>query len=283
MARTAAHKRSTFLAAALAAVLAMVLALGPGRAHAASAGGTRAAGGASTPAPASSRAQPTSTAHVRSVRITALACTPTTRCSGNPRQVSTHGTLLVTGAGIKAGMVLAFPKAPGARVSRTSPAARLRKARAGLLVDGARQGPLGSRDDPAEPRALHELVRPDLRLPSRAAPAGREGHRAGHRRGHPHGNRPGRPGDVDLVRQPLERRQRPRDTRAGARIGRHHGVREELGRLEQLLEPVLAAARGRTARGRREGVRVAVRVRDATQPARPPSAPRRSPTAPTAW
>jgi hypothetical protein len=122
-----------FLAAAAGAALAMLLALGSALAQAASAGGTQAVGGAA-PAPASSRAQPTSAPHVRSVRITALACTPTSRCSGNPRQVSTHGTLLVSGVGIRAGMVVAFPKAPGARVSRTSPAARVRQARTGLLV-----------------------------------------------------------------------------------------------------------------------------------------------------
>jgi hypothetical protein len=121
-------------AAALVAVLATALALDPAGAAAVSAGGTQAAGGAATPAPAGSRAQPTSSLHVRTVRITALSCTPAAHCSGNPRQVSTHGTLLVSGVGIRAGMVLAFPRAPGARISRSSPTARLRQARTGLLA-----------------------------------------------------------------------------------------------------------------------------------------------------
>ena len=59
---------------------------------------------------------------------------PVAHCSANPHQVSTHGTLLLKGIGLKAGMVVAFPKSPGARISRTSPAAHLRNTSAGLLV-----------------------------------------------------------------------------------------------------------------------------------------------------
>jgi len=68
------------------------------------------------------------------VRITSVSCVPSARCSGNPHQVSTHGTLLLAGTGLKAGMVVAFPQAPGAHISRTSPASRLRRTSTGLLV-----------------------------------------------------------------------------------------------------------------------------------------------------
>ncbi len=133
-ASTAAHKPMAYLATALAALL--VLALSPARAaHAASSGGTQAVGeSALTSAPAASGPTGKASLHVTSVRISTVSCTPTSRCSGNPHQVSTHGTLLIAGTGLKPGMVLAFPHAPGARLSRSSPASRLRKASAGLLV-----------------------------------------------------------------------------------------------------------------------------------------------------
>lgn len=73
-------------------------------------------------------------AHVKSVRITSVSCTPEPDCSANPRQVSTHGTLLVKGVGLQAGMVLAFPKVPGARVTSASPSTRLRATSIGLLA-----------------------------------------------------------------------------------------------------------------------------------------------------
>ncbi|HXB14419.1 MAG TPA: peptidoglycan-binding protein [Solirubrobacteraceae bacterium] len=73
-------------------------------------------------------------AHVTSVRITGVACTPSQHCTGNPRQVSTHGTLLIKGVGLKAGMVLGFPKTAGASVTTRSPGARLRNTTAGLAA-----------------------------------------------------------------------------------------------------------------------------------------------------
>jgi peptidoglycan hydrolase-like protein with peptidoglycan-binding domain len=72
--------------------------------------------------------------HVSTVRITSVHCTPAARCSTNPRQVSIHGTLLVQGRGLRAGMVIGFPRAPGAHISRTSPGARLRSANGGMVV-----------------------------------------------------------------------------------------------------------------------------------------------------
>ena len=124
-----AHNRSSALAAALIA-LALTLVWASAPASASNIGGT--------PVNSGSRGTPASTtgasAHVTSVRITAVSCTPTPQCSGNPSQVSTHGTLLVKGVGLKVGMVVGFPKAGGARVTRTSPSARLRTTSLGLLA-----------------------------------------------------------------------------------------------------------------------------------------------------
>ncbi len=130
-ASTAAHKPGTHRIA-LAALLALLL--GPvGAAHAASSGGTQPAG-ESAPATHAPATASKISLHVTTVRIATVSCTPASRCGTNPHQVSTHGTLMLSGAGLKPGMVLAFPRAPGARISRNSPAARLRKASAGLLV-----------------------------------------------------------------------------------------------------------------------------------------------------
>ena len=67
-------------------------------------------------------------------RITSVACVPVPRCSASPRQVSTHGTLLVKGTGLAAGMILAFPGARGARVGPSSPGSHLRAAASGLIA-----------------------------------------------------------------------------------------------------------------------------------------------------
>ena len=68
------------------------------------------------------------------VRITSVSCVPAAHCSANPHQVSLHGTLLLKGGGLKAGMTVVFPKSPGARISRTSPSSRLRQTSLGLVV-----------------------------------------------------------------------------------------------------------------------------------------------------
>jgi peptidoglycan hydrolase-like protein with peptidoglycan-binding domain len=136
LASTGAHKRSRsapyrvrFVAATVAALSLCAFGASALPALAAGAGGTSAAGNIST---AKSGRSPW--AHVTSVRITSVGCVPAARCSANPHQVSTHGTLLLKGVGLKAGMVVAFPKTPGAHISRTSPAARLRHTSLGLLA-----------------------------------------------------------------------------------------------------------------------------------------------------
>ncbi len=71
---------------------------------------------------------------MKSVRITSVSCIPTADCSGNPHQVSTHGTLLLEGAGLKSGMEVAFPARAGARITATSPRSKLRQANVGLVL-----------------------------------------------------------------------------------------------------------------------------------------------------
>jgi peptidoglycan hydrolase-like protein with peptidoglycan-binding domain len=143
VASTGAHKRSMSLAAAVALLLCL-LADPPRPAAAASAGGTAppssapAGTGTGTSGGSGGRASGTSAVdlHVRNVRITSVSCVPAARCSGNPRQVSTHGTLQLTGIGLKSGMTVAFPASSGARISvaRPSPGSHLRLTRIGLIV-----------------------------------------------------------------------------------------------------------------------------------------------------
>ncbi|MCW3019311.1 MAG: hypothetical protein JWN10_1619 [Solirubrobacterales bacterium] len=157
MAYTGAHKRSRFVSATAIVASLVTLAAHAPAAPAASAGGASApsatstakAGGTSTTKPpSSSKGKPGAGAsaaakpspHVMSVKIRSVSCVPAAHCSGNPHQVSTHGTLLLGGLGLKPGMVVAFPKAPGARISSVSPAAQpaahLRYAIAGKPGDG---------------------------------------------------------------------------------------------------------------------------------------------------
>jgi peptidoglycan hydrolase-like protein with peptidoglycan-binding domain len=160
LASKGAHKQSLsapwgvkFVAAAAIALLLCLLGARPLPATAADAGGTQAAGstttvksGGSSPAKSGSSSPAKATApsaHVTSVRIERVSCVPAAHCSGNPHQVSARGTLLFEGVGLTQGMTVAFPKAPGARISRVSsaaqPAAHLRyaipgKPSAGLIV-----------------------------------------------------------------------------------------------------------------------------------------------------
>jgi peptidoglycan hydrolase-like protein with peptidoglycan-binding domain len=122
LARTGAHKPSRILTAAALGLLIGAAGADPGAAAAAGTGGTAAAAGGA------------SGGHVNSVRITSVSCLPAARCSGNPRQVSARGTLLLQGRGLKAGMTVAFPRTPGARISSSSPASHLHTVAAGLIA-----------------------------------------------------------------------------------------------------------------------------------------------------
>jgi peptidoglycan hydrolase-like protein with peptidoglycan-binding domain len=91
---------------------------------------------ASAPRAPSASRKPTaaSSPHVTSVRITSVACVPAAKCSGNPHQVSVHGTLLIAGKGITTGTVVAFPRTPGGRIVSGSPTSHLRRSVAGLVL-----------------------------------------------------------------------------------------------------------------------------------------------------
>ena len=126
--------RSMPLAAALVAALACALAA-PRGAAATGAGGTASPGVVANGTSEASSGRPASLSpHVRNVRITSVRCVPASRCSANPHQVSVHGTLLIGGVGLRSGMIVAFPAAPGARISRTSPGSHLRQASIGLII-----------------------------------------------------------------------------------------------------------------------------------------------------
>jgi Putative peptidoglycan binding domain len=129
-----ANKRSSVTAAA--AALLCVLAQTPAMATTANPGGATAPGGGTR--------QPTSSSRVSTVRITSARCVPASHCGTNPHQVSLHGTLLIAGRGIAAGMVVAFPSRPRARISSVSPTARLRKTAGGLEVTVPRNAHSGN-------------------------------------------------------------------------------------------------------------------------------------------
>jgi peptidoglycan hydrolase-like protein with peptidoglycan-binding domain len=128
------------LAAVACALLCCFVGL-PAAANAANQGGTAPTGSTtalSSPArktaPPKTTTKQASSPHVKTVRITSVSCMPAAKCSANPHQVSTHGILLLTGKGLTPGMVVAFPRAPGARVGRTSPDAHLRTNPQGLIL-----------------------------------------------------------------------------------------------------------------------------------------------------
>ena len=146
---------SAALLCALLALGALTLGAPTGVANAAtSAGGTASPGAAAPPvatapakrapapkAPApkprktpAAKTQSTSSLHVTNVRITSVQCVPVTKCSGNPHQVSVHGTLVVGGKGIGSGTTIAFPSKPGGRILSSSPIAHVRKTIAGLIL-----------------------------------------------------------------------------------------------------------------------------------------------------
>jgi peptidoglycan hydrolase-like protein with peptidoglycan-binding domain len=125
------------LAAAVVAVILCFL-IAPRPAAATGSGGTASPGAGNivaSPTSSASSGHPASTSlHVRSVRITSVSCVPAAKCSANPRQVSVHGTLLISGIGLKSGMIVAFPAKPGARISSVSPGSRLRLLSIGLIA-----------------------------------------------------------------------------------------------------------------------------------------------------
>ena len=139
MSRAAQHRSDLGAVAWIALLLALLFTGAPlaSGAAAANAGGTSSGGSTAAPKQPAAGApkEPAATSrHVTTIRITAVTCTPSSRCSGNPHQVSSHGTLVLRGVGLKPGMVVGFPRRAGARVNTGSPIAHLRSSIAGLLV-----------------------------------------------------------------------------------------------------------------------------------------------------
>ncbi len=122
------------LLAALLTVLALLALLGKSASPAGAAIRTRADAAASGGTAPGAKGAPSPSLHIKTVRIASAKCVPVSNCSSHPREVSTHGTLLVAGTGLTTAMTVAFPRTPGARIGRTSPAVRLHKGAAGLEV-----------------------------------------------------------------------------------------------------------------------------------------------------
>jgi peptidoglycan hydrolase-like protein with peptidoglycan-binding domain len=130
------QQRASFTASALLALLLSAgaapvqsSAAGPGGTSGLPASGVGSGGSAPTPVHAGRVSL-----HVTSVRITHASCTPQANCGTNPRQVSVHGTLMMAGVGLRPGMVVGFPRSPGARISSVSPASRIHRSGSSLLV-----------------------------------------------------------------------------------------------------------------------------------------------------
>jgi hypothetical protein len=147
LANTRAYKRWTLLAAIFAALATSVLTLASAAAAATGAGGTLATGSAGGAAPTSAAPSagkaPAKPASGAPVRISRVSCVPAERCGTNPHQVSSNGTLQLQGAGLRAGMIVVFPRSFGARISRNSPGSRLRQSSLGLVAtvpSGAHSG-----------------------------------------------------------------------------------------------------------------------------------------------
>lgn len=88
-----------------------------------------------SPSPKSPRPVKTAPGAVKAtVTISSASCTPASRCGSDPRMVSLHGLLLFHGRNLKSGMAVAFPRRPGARIARNSPAAHLHSSKLGLVV-----------------------------------------------------------------------------------------------------------------------------------------------------
>ena len=170
MDRRTARKLKLGLAPALAALAALV----PACALATSPGGTASPPASTTHAPAQPGA---GRARVSSVRIVHATCVPAARCDGNPHHVSVRGTLAIAGVGLRSGMVIAFPRTAGGRISARSPVAHLRSSPGGLVVTvpaSAHSGRImvvlagGRHSSSYGPIAVfrHALHPPEPRLPS---------------------------------------------------------------------------------------------------------------------
>jgi peptidoglycan hydrolase-like protein with peptidoglycan-binding domain len=157
-----AHKRSSLLAPAAAFALLSLLALAftlsrAGSALASStvaggtapptpasgstpasgtttAGGATPAGGKSTPATTHTKAPAAKTTSASAAKIAGARCVPVVSCGTKQHVVSTHGTLLMQGTGLKSGETVAFPRSWHARLASNSPSGHLHTSKLGLVV-----------------------------------------------------------------------------------------------------------------------------------------------------
>ena len=157
MESTSANKRSRFTAPAAAIALLFVAlaavltctALAPAGAVAAQiTGGTSSPGSSGKSGAQSGGKSPgTSTGRSRqpapgkatpppqpAVAISGAHCVPASNCSTKPLEVSTHGTLLVQGRGLRSGQAVAFPRSWEAHIASNSPSAHLHNTKLGLVV-----------------------------------------------------------------------------------------------------------------------------------------------------
>ncbi len=92
-------------------------------------------GKSKTPAPRKPAPRKTKTPPQPAVTITGAQCVPASACGTKPHEVSTHGTLLLQGKGLRSGQAVAFPHSWEARIASNSPSAHLHSSSTlGLVV-----------------------------------------------------------------------------------------------------------------------------------------------------
>lgn len=91
-------------------------------------------GKAKPPAPKKPATRKTKTPPQPAVTITGAQCVPASTCDTKPHEVSTHGTLLLQGKGLKSGQAVAFPHSWEARIASNSPSGHLHSSTLGLVV-----------------------------------------------------------------------------------------------------------------------------------------------------
>jgi hypothetical protein len=124
-----AHKRSGSSATAVALSLLSVLALALVLTRAGSALASSTVSGGTSPPSGTAK-----TTAKTAVKIASVRCVPASSCNTKAHQVSTHGTLLLGGSGLKSGQTVAFPHSWNARIARNSPTAHLHSSKLGLVV-----------------------------------------------------------------------------------------------------------------------------------------------------
>jgi hypothetical protein len=91
-------------------------------------------GKSKTPAPKRPAPRKTKAPRQPAVTISGAQCVPASACGTKPHEVSTHGTLLLQGKGLRNGQAVAFPHSWEARIASNSPSAHLHSSTLGLVV-----------------------------------------------------------------------------------------------------------------------------------------------------